>query len=192
MNYQDIKIEEYTKKLIDNHPLRTDIIVKAVLKSWEDLFTTTLGSSTIPFFDLNLSPQVIGNFLHTLIPHHISLLDSNWRAESNKEDKDLVYIPDNQFSIEIKTSSNKNQIFGNRSYAQPPTGTSHKSKDGYYIAVNFEKNTDDGLSIPKIRLIRFGYLTHEDWIPQKSPTGQQARLTPTANKFKLITIYQNK
>lgn len=190
MNYQDTEIENNTKELLNKHPLSEDIIIKAVLQSWEDLFKTKLGSSDVSFFDIKASPQVIGNLLHTLIPHNISLLDPNWRAENNKEDKDLVYIPDDRFSIELKTSSNKNQIFGNRSYAQPSTGTNHKSKDGYYIAVNFEKHTKDESYIPKIRLIRFGYLTHEDWIPQKSASGQQARLTPTANKFKLITIYQ--
>ena len=109
-----------------------------------------------------------------------------WKKESNPSEKDLVYIPIPAYSIEIKTSSNKNKIFGNRSYGQP-SSNSKKSKEGYYLAINFEKFSES--KNPKIRLIRFGWLDHSDWIAQKASTGQQARLTKDADKFKLIKIY---
>jgi hypothetical protein len=41
-------------------------------------------------------------------------------------------------------------------------------------------------------MIRFGWLGHSDWIPQKSPTGQQARLTPEAKKYKLTKLFVRK
>lgn len=96
----------------------------------------------------------------------------------------MVYIPDDQFSIEIKTSSNKTQIFGNRSYAQIAT-SNKKSKAGYYLAVNFEK-FEKTRKKPKILLIR---LDHSDWIGQKSTTGQQAKLSKETYDKKFKTLY---
>ena len=66
-----------------------------------------------------------------------------------------------------------------------------KDKNGYYIAINFEKFTSP-TKRPQILKIRFGYLEHVDWIAQKAATGQQARLSPVADKHKLITIYPSK
>ena len=63
-----------------------------------------------------------------------------WRREKDTTEKDLVYIPNDNFSIEIKTSSSPRNIFGNRSYAQKSTtGKTKKSKSGYYLVINFEK-----------------------------------------------------
>lgn len=92
--------------------------------------------------------------------------------------------------IEIKASSNPSQIFANRSYAQPSSGHELKDKNGYYLAINFEKVTRDNPH-PKI-LIRFGFLEHNDWIPQSASTGQQARLSKSAYETKLITLYDSK
>lgn len=98
----------------------------------------------------------------------------------------MVFIPDDRFSIEIKTSSSPRNIYGNRSYAQtgqPPK----KSKSGYYLAINFEKFTP-GIKNPRILLVRFGWLDHEGWIGQSAATGQQARLSPAVERNKLITL----
>lgn len=103
-------------------------------------------------------------------------------------DKDLVYIPDPSLSVELKTSSHASQIFGNRSYAQPQQGAG-KSKDGYYLTVNFEKFSKDGL--PKVKLIRFGWLDHTDWIGQAAATGQQARIRPESDRAKLVRLYSS-
>ena len=45
---------------------------------------------------------------------------------------------------------------------------------------------------PQIKKIRFGWLDHEDWIPQKKETGQQAILDKKARDHKLKIIYEHK
>jgi hypothetical protein len=84
--------------------------------------------------------------------------------------------------MELKTSSQKS-IYGNRSYSKSKDG---KSKDGYYLAINFEKISKQN---PQILLIQAGWLSHSDWVGQKSETGQQAALTKDARTAKLIELY---
>lgn len=118
-----------------------------------------------------------------------------WRRDRRKSEKDLVYLLDAYYSIEVKASSSRNDIFGNRSYAQV-VSTTQKSKSGFYIAINFEKfpqDTNDeyvgDAELPKITNIRFGWLDHSDWKGQVAQTGQNASLTKEAKKFKLISLF---
>ena len=131
----------------------------------------------------------MGTFLHELIP--LELGDRHpglWRREQSKDEKDLVYIPDSRLSVEIKTSSHRSHIFGNRSYAQRPAGAG-KQRSGYFLTVNFAKFTAQ--TKPKILRIRFGWLDQSDWIGQAAPTGQQARLPPNIYTTKLLSLYDN-
>ncbi|MFA5136022.1 MAG: ScaI family restriction endonuclease [Patescibacteria group bacterium] len=189
--YKNIKVEnwlEVTKKLVDQHPISPEGIVDICNIAWKEIFNSTIGGIIKIGDQVNLTPQMIGNFLHILIAHHLKELDSKlWRKETNKGDKDIVYIPNDFYSFEIKTSSSVNDIYGNRSYGQPQADNSKKGKDGYYLAVNFSKPTKEKL--PEITKIRFGWIEHSDWIAQRSPTGQQCRLTPEAKKYKLLTLH---
>lgn len=108
-----------------------------------------------------------------------------WRREETADEKDLVYIPDQDYSIEVKASSSVKSIFGNRSYAQE-AASAKKSKSGYYLAINFEKFVS--AKRPEITLVRFGWLDHFDWIGQAAATGQQARLDPNAERHKLLRL----
>ncbi|HGG7675208.1 TPA: ScaI family restriction endonuclease, partial [Neisseria meningitidis] len=65
-----------------------------------------------------------------------------------------------------------------------------KSKNGYYLTINFEKFMPDLKLRPEIKIIRFGWLDHTDWIAQTAATGQQARLSPEAYRSKLKILYQ--
>ena len=178
-----------TEELIDNHPLRPEQIVTAVFDAWEGLFTTSIGKHGLKIGQhIFPKPQVIGALLHELIPAEFVMLDrACWRPEKTADDKDIVYIPDDKFSIELKTSSHPSQIFGNRSYAQAPS-RDKKGKDGYYLAVNFENFSAKNCR-PSILFIRFGWLGHSDWIGQTSQTGQQARLSPATYSTKFKTLY---
>ena len=123
--------------------------------------------------------------------HYLSLKYPNrYKAGELKNEKDVHDVANPSMGIEIKASSNATQIFANRSYAQPSSDSETKDKNGYYLTINFEKISKSNPR-PKITIIRFGYLEHEDWIAQKSATGQQARLTSEAYKSKLIEIYRN-
>ena len=108
-----------------------------------------------------------------------------------KEDKDLVYLPNDFYSAEIKTSSNPNNIFGNASYGQEDSASaSSKSKDGYYIAVNFEKfDQAPAGQLPRIKKIRIGWLDHTDWHSQSASSGQAATISNTVRDNKLFLIY---
>ena len=181
---------EITKKLIQSHPVSPDILVEETLHSWNNIFNSGIGEEKFKIGkDIFPAPQIMGFLLHELIPLKLmARLPKEWKKDKEVSEKDLVYIPDLKLSIEIKTSSHKDKIFGNRSYGQP-SDNPKKDKSGYYLAVNFENFSES--KTPKIRLIRFGWLDHSDWIAQKAATGQQARLTTEAERYKLIEIYPN-
>ena len=188
-NHPQDQWQSITQKLIDRHPLMEDEIVDFCLSAWNGIFTSLIGINNLKIGEnIFPRPQIIGALLHELIPAEIAhKYPTIWKKETNKSDKDIVFIPDNQFSIELKTSSNKKQIFGNRSYAQQQN-SSGKSKDGYYLTVNFEK-VNGANNAPSIQIIRFGWIDHTDWIGQEAATGQQSRLSPETYNLKLKTLY---
>lgn len=190
LNKDPAKWGKITEMLISKHPLSVNEIRDVVLESWEEIFRSKIGKKAFRIGkDIFPKPQIMGFLLHELIPLEFSARYPNvWSKEKIAHDKDLVYIPNDTFSIEIKTSSNPNSIFGNRSYAQEVVN-GKKDKSGYYLAVNFEKCADEGCPKPKILKIRFGWLDHTDWMGQTAASGQQARLSSAVEKFKLFEIY---
>jgi hypothetical protein len=180
-----------TRQLVNEHPLKTTEIVDVVLTVWNSIFASRMGTRAFHVGkEIFPKPQIMGFFLHELIPLELAArYPKKWRGERSVGDKDIVYIPNDRFSVEVKTSSNTSHIFGNRSYAQETT-KSKKAKSGYYLAVNFQKFSAS-LKRPKILLVRFGWLDSTDWIGQKAATGQQSRLPPEVEGFKLLEIYKH-
>ncbi len=178
-----------TATLVQQHPLKPDEIVDIVLEAWRSIFTSAIGIHGFKIGkDIFPKPQIMGGLLHELIPLEVAArYPAEWRGEKAADDKDIVYVPNDYFSIELKTSSHRDQIFGNRSYAQE-TQSDKKSKSGYYLTANFEKFLQKGKD-PQILLIRFGWLDHTDWIGQRAATGQQSRLTSDIYAGKLKTLY---
>jgi hypothetical protein len=176
-----------TRAAIESHPLTTEEVVDLVQTSWQSIFASSFGSEGFRIGkDFFPTPQVIGFLLHELMALELtSRYPDEWRRDLKSTEKDLIYLPDDDFSTEVKTSSNPNQVFGNRSYAQPNT-TLKKSKDGYCITVNFRRPAPS--SPGAILRVGFGWLDHTDWIAQSAPTGQQARLAPHAYDYKLISL----
>lgn len=184
----DAQWKSITEQLIADHPLDPDEIVDVVSTAWRAIFESRLGGKFLIGRDIFPKPQIMGFLLHELIPLELAnRYPEIWRPEKSKIDKDLVFIPDDSKSIEIKTSSSAGSIFGNRSYAQP-SQPGAKLKDGYYLAVNFGKFAAGGN--PILSSIRFGWLDHTDWQAQKSETGQQARLSPMVEQNKLLTLFR--
>jgi hypothetical protein len=190
--YRDLPVDEWettTRRLIDEHPLDADEIVEVTLGAWASILESRLGAGKEIRIGLDLrpKPQIMAFFLHELIPLELSRRHPGvWRGDEAGGEKDLVYIPDVSLSVEIKTSSHPSQIFGNRSYAQQ-SSSAKKRKSGYYLAINFDKFSPRGA--PAIRIIRFGWLDHSDWTGQRAATGQQARLSPDVERFKLLRLY---
>ncbi|MFM6133179.1 MAG: ScaI family restriction endonuclease [Sphaerospermopsis kisseleviana] len=198
--YSDIPVENWadkTKELIEQHPLDVNEIYKIVISVWDEIFESSITSRGHKIGkDIFPSPQIIGYLLHELIPLELSSrYPQLWRREENAKEKDLVYIPDPSFSVEIKTSSNPRKIAGNRSVSQKSkTGKTKKDKSGYYLTVNFDKieknstKSNSPLVKPKIRLVRFGWIDEEDWQGQDSPTGQSASLNNNVYSYKLLAL----
>jgi len=182
------KWKKKTQDLVKGHPLGAQEIVEVVQKCWDSIFKSKIGGFSIGTH-IFPKPQIMGFLLHELIPLEFAARHpKKWRGENVKNDKDLVHMPDDSYSVEIKTSSHKSQIFGNRSYAQKGKAKS-KEKTGYYLAVNFEKFLPGGHR-PKIRRIRFGWLDHADWTGQRAATGQQARLSRAVEEGKLLVLFE--
>ena len=94
-----------------------------------------------------------------------------------------------QFEPKSLALTDRNHWHKSNRISQPQSGSGQKDKNGYYIAINFEKFDDVKPNLPKILLIRFGYLEHTDWIAQTAATGQQARLSADVYNYKLKKIY---
>lgn len=183
------KWKKITENLLKKHPISESEIVETVLKSWSDIFNSKIGSFTIGK-EIYPAPQIISFLLHELVAHYLSLKHPGiYKVGKVKNEKDIHCITDESLSVEIKGSSHPNQIFANRSYAQPQSGNGQKNKNGYYITINFEKFDEETGKLPNILLIRFGYLDHSDWIAQQAATGQQARLSNDVYQNKLKIIY---
>lgn len=185
---QEKQWQAKTAELLSAHPLDREEIVDVTLACWEAILATRIGGKAQIGVHIFPRPQIMGTFLHELIPLEFSdRYPGIWRREETADEKDLVFVPDPTQSVEIKTSSHKWQVFGNRSYAQQGKLTK-KSKSGYYLTVNFGKF--DGTDVqPRIFRIYFGWLDGSDWIGQKAPTGQQARLPRTIYGGKLLLIH---
>ena len=179
-----------TQELVSDHPLGKVEIVDVVQGCWDAILSTRIGTRAQIGLHIFPRPQVMGTFLHELIPLEFShRYPGVWRREESADEKDLVHIPNDAFSVEIKTSSSPYQVFGNRSYAQTG-GSTKKDKSGYFLTINFEKFTKSR-SRPRVRLIHFGWLDESDWVGQIAPTGQQARLDKLIYGTKLLRIFDD-
>jgi hypothetical protein len=166
--------------------------VKVVIGAWNAIFESRIGPKGFQIgCHIFPKPQIMAFFLHELIPLEFAARHPTlWRPERSAGDKDMVHIPDQTLSVEIKTSSHPTQIFGNRSSAQERRSSSKKEKSGFYLAVNFDKFREDRPA-PRVRKIRFGWLDHTDRVAQSAATGQQARLSAGTEASKLLTLFES-
>lgn len=183
---------DITRELVADYPLAINDIVDVVLSAWQSILNTKIAGELRIGVDIKPSPQIMGNYLHELIPITLEkIFQGQWSRGIEKDDKDLVYLPNRYYSTEIKTSSNANNIYGNASYGQEDSSNAaSKSKDGYYIGVNFEKfDKAPAGQMPRIRKIRIGWLDHSDWHSQSASSGQAATISTTVRDNKLLLIY---
>jgi len=180
------KWKEITQSLLAVHPLKENVILEVALLAWQKVWATTIGTgrTAIRLTDLDVPATVIGYFFEVLFAKEMeNRFPGQWRGTRNKEEKDLVYIPDLTLSVELKTSGQLGyKVYGNRSYGQKlqKAELAKKEKSGYYITMNFYKRT--------LTLLRFGWIDASDWRPQASPTGQMAGLSDKVYQNKLVVI----
>lgn len=179
-----------TDELLKQFPLPMSALTEVVLSSWEDIFHSRIGNKGYQIGrDIWPEPQIMGFLLHELIPLNLSSsYRKKWRRCEASGECDAVYLPDDAWSFEIKTSSSTNGIFGNRSYAHV-SDAARKRRGSFFLAINFGKFGAENAR-PEITLIRFGWLGATDWIGQAAQSGQQAHLTKEARAYKLRIIYE--
>lgn len=184
MNEQKLETINKIAKL----PITPEDIISICLAGWDSLLESRIGKEELKIpEDIELAPQIIGTFLEKIISRGMAeKYPETWRPGIGNE-KDIYCIKEVSMSIEMKTSTSLNQIYGNRSSAQELTDGVKKERDGYYIGINYDnpKKGNPG----KIRRISVGWLSHGDWKGQDTQTGQMASLTPDARTNKMIPIY---
>lgn len=173
-----------TEKLLNQHPLSRETVLDTALLAWKRLWSTKVGDGGAGFAlsELDVPATVVGYFFEKLFAKELSrLFPDVWEGGKGVQ-KDLHCKVDDLMSVEIKTSGQPGtKIFGNRSYGQKVESENQKKdKSGYYITVNFCRQT--------LTLIRFGWIDADDWQAQKSPTGQMAGLKEAVYKYKLRVI----
>ena len=193
-SYQNKPFSEWkaiTENLLAHHPINQEEIVQIILDAWEGIFNSKICGFQIGK-DIFPNPQMLGYFIETITAAHLAKqYPKLWKHGKEKNEKDIVSLLDGDFSVEIKSSSSRKQIFGNRSYAQEQSERATKNKSGFYLTINFEKFKElDENHKPLITLIRIGFVEHSDWRAQKSEKGQQANLAPEVYKNKFITLYE--
>jgi hypothetical protein len=175
-----------TRQLVEQHPLRLDVLLEAAITAWTTLWQTTVGAdpTSVRLSDLRVPATVVGYFFEVLLARELQRrAPTLWRGSQGKDEKDVVYLPDPALSVEIKTSGQRGfRVYGNRSYGQKSINglLVKKEKSGYYITVNFFEQA--------LTLIRFGWIDAADWEPQQAPTGQMAGLRQAVYDYKLISI----
>ncbi|MDD1427518.1 ScaI family restriction endonuclease [Dolichospermum sp. ST_sed9] len=151
---------ETTKQLITEHPLKADVIRDVSLVSWNLLWQTKIGEGDTSLSLAEIDPPaiVVGYFFEKLFVKELQRRHKEqWRGTQSKDEKDVVSLVANKYSMEIKTSGQLNtKIFGNRSYGQEVENEdiNVKEKSGYYITANFYKRN--------LTLLRFGWIEHND------------------------------
>ena len=96
-----------TRDVIARHPVPTVTLSESVLAAWTSIFRSQIGDLRIGQ-DIFPQPQVMGFFLHELIPVELCQRVGGWRRGLGTE-KDAHFELDSDYSFEIKTSSHPRQ-----------------------------------------------------------------------------------
>ena len=121
--YVDLPVGQWrakTQELVANHPLSLEDIRAACLRSWDFVWETTIGTgeTAISLREIEVPSTVTGYFFERILARELEVRHpGRWRGGQEKAEKDLVYVSDPHFSIEVKTSGQLNtRVYGNRSY----------------------------------------------------------------------------
>jgi len=178
--------KEITNALLAQHPLKPATILAVATAAWDNLWETTIGSgeTAVALTDRQVPATVVGYFFEILFARELeNRCPGEWRGNRAKEEKDLVYLPDANLSVEMKTSGQLGlKVYGNRSYGQELQSEqlAKKEKSGYYLTVNFFEKT--------LTLLRFGWIDADDWKPQEALSGQMAGLADAVYLHKLVVV----
>jgi hypothetical protein len=133
--YEGAPVAEWpgiTARLVAEHPLSLAVIHDVALEAWHQVWKTAIGTppDAIPLCEIDPPAQIVGHFFEKLMARVLAnRFPGAWRGTSERNEKDLVYLPNSIFSIEIKSSGQLGlRVFGNRSYGQELTEGGKTSK----------------------------------------------------------------
>mgnify|MGYP004698126727 CR=1 FL=1 len=66
--YPESQWSEITRELVADYPLDVNDIVDAVLEAWQGILNSNIAGELQIGIDIIPSPQIMGNYLHELIP----------------------------------------------------------------------------------------------------------------------------
>lgn len=88
-NLPEIQWKETTKRLINDHPLSQDVLISTVLEAWDGILRTKIANELQIGIDIFPTPQILGNYLHELIP---VLLEKNIPVNGHEILKKMIRI----------------------------------------------------------------------------------------------------
>jgi hypothetical protein len=103
--YSGIPVEKWsdkTKELIEEHPLKPNVIREIALRSWNLLWQTKIGEEDTYLSLAEIDPPAImvGYFFEKLFAKELQKRDpEQWRGTQSKDEKDIVYLKDTRYSI---------------------------------------------------------------------------------------------
>ena len=168
--------------ILMNFPLEPSEIRELVEESLLDVLESPYGSMELwNGTDIFLTGQAIGNLFQVFFTKRlVRLYPYTWREGCQRDEMDVVCIPKPEYSFEIKTSSSKSGIYGNRSYTKHGH-MMHKVRGGWLLAVNYKRPTPASPTW-KIHKIRFGHVDCSEWRGQRTDTGQASSVSPIAKR----------
>ena len=171
-------------------PIDDKLLIRIVRESLNDVHETFYGEygmkNGVDFF---LTGQAIGNLFEAFLCKRLCMCQpGTWRGGTGKFEKDIEHRFRKEWSFEIKTSSSKNAIVGNRSSASPGK-RAKKKRDGYLLAINYKRATPNSPDM-YITHVRLGKLRDSDWKAQRAKTGQAARVSKHIIRKKMRSLYK--
>ena len=114
--YTDKNLDEWksiTADLLDKNPLNIEEIVEITLDAWERIFQSEICDLKIGK-DIYPNPQMMGYFIETIIASHLSKKYPDiWKHGREKTEKDIVCLTNQDYSIEVKSSSSSKKLSPN-------------------------------------------------------------------------------
>lgn len=91
-NLPDSQWKKVTKKLVNEHPLSSDILIDTVLEAWNGILKTKIADELQIGRDIFPTPQILGNYLHELIPVFLEKkYPGQWTRDIEKKIK-ILYV----------------------------------------------------------------------------------------------------
>ncbi|TLX16021.1 ScaI family restriction endonuclease [Rhizobium sp. MHM7A] len=176
-----------TKTLVDAFPLTCSQLFDVAVEAWKDAISTRIGRRELRIgLDIEMPAQAMGSMFEKLIAVSLTAMPVPFRGGlSQATEKDIVCEDDPYFSFEIKTSTHKHGIYGNRSQGKS-SPRRKKFRAGYHLVANFKSPS---LACPSGQFgLRFGWLDGADWKSQKAESGQSAHVPAHILKVKLVEL----